>query len=211
MMRWADVAAPWRAALELAWAAYAADTTPVGAVLVDATGAVVAEGANARYRPHADDPLSGSHLAHAEVAALGRLSSERGYPDLVLYSTLEPCLLCVGAAVMSSVGRVEFAGTDPYGGATAFPAGLNPHLRRGLTTFAGPRADALGTFAAALHVEFYLRRKPDGHVVAAYAERFPAIVHAGHALGRFGLHEMAAAGTPLAEAFDAALASLRRA
>jgi tRNA(Arg) A34 adenosine deaminase TadA len=208
MTRWADVSAPWRAALELAWAAYAADTTPVGAVLVDASGAIVAQGANARYRPGADVPLAGSHLAHAEVVALGGLSSERSYPDHVLHSTLEPCLLCVGAAVMSSVGRVVFAGTDPYGGATAFPADLNAHLRRGLTTFSGPLDDALGRFAAALHVEFYLRRKPDGHVVAAYAEHAPAVADAGRALRRISLYERAAAGTPLAEAFDAAVAAL---
>jgi tRNA(adenine34) deaminase len=208
MMRWADVFAPWRAALELAWAAYAADTTPVGAVLVDGSGAVVAEGINARYRDEADVPLAGSHLAHAEVLALGRLSSARNYPELVLYTTLEPCLLCVGAAVMSNVGRVVFAGTDPYGGATSLPADLNVHLRRGGTTFSGPLENELGTFAAALHVEFYLRRKSDGHVVAAYEEHAPAVAEAGHALHRISLYETAAAGTALAEAFDPALASI---
>ena len=208
MTRWADADAPWPAALGLAWAAYAADTTPVGAVLVDGSGAVVAQGINARYRDDADVPLAGSHLAHAEVLALGGLSSQRSYPEHVLYTTLEPCLLCVGAAVMSNVGRVVFAGTDPYGGATGFPADLNAYLRRCGTTFSGPFDDELGTFAAALHVEFYLRRKPDGHVVAAYEEHVPAVAEAGRALRRISLYETAAAGTPVAEAFDAALGSL---
>jgi tRNA(adenine34) deaminase len=208
MTGWADVDAPWRAALERAWAAYAAGTIPVGAVVVDASGRVVAKGENAVYRPDADVPLAGSRLAHAEVAALGCLSAEDSHEDKALYATLEPCLLCVGAAVMATVGRVYFAGTDPYGGATSVPSGLNAHLRRARTGFRGPRGDALGLFAAAMHVEFFLRSKPEGQVVAAYLEQAPAAVTAGRALGRLRLREAAAAGTPLAEAFDAALPSL---
>jgi tRNA(Arg) A34 adenosine deaminase TadA len=208
MMRWADVDAPWRAALELAWAAYGADTIPVGAVVVDASGRIVAEGQNAVYRPGAAVPLAGSRLAHAEVAALGRLTADGTHEDKALYATLEPCLLCIGAAVMATVGRVYFAGTDPYGGATSFPSDLNAHLRRTRTAFCGPLDDAVGRFAAAIHVEFFLRRRPDEQVVAAYLERAPAAVAAGHALGRLSLQQAAASGTPLAEAFDAAVASL---
>ena len=208
MMRWADVPAPWRAALELAWAAYAAGTIPVGAVVTDAAGRIVAEGQNAVYRRAPDLPLAGSHLAHAEVAALAGLSSEDAHEDLALYSTLEPCLLCAGAAVMSNVGRVHFAGVDPYGGATSFPPDLNAHVRRARTAFCGPLDDEVGMFAAAIHVDFFLRGKPDGHVVAAYAEHAPAAMAAGRALGRQSLHRAAAAGTPLAETFDAAVASL---
>ena len=208
MTGWADVAAPWRAALELAWAAYAADTIPVGAVVVDASASVVAEGQNAVYRAGAAAPLAGSRLAHAEVAALGCLSAEATHENKALYATLEPCLLCVGAAVMTTVGRVYFAGTDPYGGATSFPSDLNTHIRRARTAFCGPLDDALGLFAAAIHVEFFLRREPDGQVVAAYAEHAPAVAEAGRVLRRMSLYERAAAGTPLAEAFDTAVASL---
>jgi tRNA(Arg) A34 adenosine deaminase TadA len=208
MTGWADVDAPWRAALELAWAAYAAGTIPVGAVVVGASGCVVAKGENAVYRPDADTPLAGSRLGHAEVAALGDLSSENGHEELALYSTLEPCLLCAGAAVMSNVGRVHFAGVDPYGGATPFPRDLNAHVRRARTAFCGPLDDDVGLFAAAIHVDFFLREKPDGNVVAAYAEHAPAAAAAGRAFARLALHEAAAAGTPLSEAFDAAVASL---
>lgn len=208
MTGWADLDAPWRAALELAWAAYAAGTIPVGAVVVDASGRIVARGENAVYRPDADAPLAGSRLGHAEVAALGGLTTEDGHEELALYATLEPCLLCAGAAVMSNVGRVHFAGVDPYGGATSFPRDLNAHVRRARTSLSGPLDDDVGLFAAALHVDFFLREKPDGHVVAAYDEHAPAAAAAGRALARLRLHEAAGAGTPLSEAFDAALASL---
>jgi tRNA(adenine34) deaminase len=187
MTRWDELEPPWRRAFELAWGGYRANTTPVGAVVVDGSGRVVSEGENARYAG-AGVALAGSHIAHAEVVALGRLSSERSYPDHTLVTTLEPCLLCVGAAVMSSIGEVRWAGVDPYGGATGVvgAGAANAHLRRGLTAFAGPRLDAVGLLAAALHVEFYLRRKPDGHVVAAYREAAPEVVTAAEALAAAG-------------------------
>jgi tRNA(Arg) A34 adenosine deaminase TadA len=205
MSRWHELDPPWQRAFELAWEAYGRDTTPVGAVVVDGAGRIVAEGRNARHDDAA--PLGGSHIAHAEIAALAGLGSDRNYPDHVLVTTLEPCLLCAGAAVMSNVGTVRFAGVDPYGGASALPAGLNAHLHRGLTRFDGPRHDAYGLVAAAIHVEFYLRRKPDGHVVAAYREASPEAVAAAETLAAIGLH--AAAGCEGAVAgFERAVAAL---
>jgi tRNA(Arg) A34 adenosine deaminase TadA len=208
MTRWDDLEPVWQRAFELAWEAYGRNTTPVGAVVADGAGRIVAEGRNARYAG-AGVPLAGSHIAHAEVVALGSLSSERSYPDHVLVTTLEPCLLCAGAAVMSSVGEVRFAGVDPYGGASAFPPGLNAHLRRGLTAFTGPRADWPGTFAAALHVEFYLRRKPDGHVVAAYRAAAPDVVGVATAFAEMGLFAAASADAPVGVSFDRAAAGRR--
>jgi tRNA(adenine34) deaminase len=207
MTAWDELDPPWRRAFELAWEAYARGTTPVGAVVADGSGRIVAEGRNARYDRGA--PLAGSHIAHAEIGVLAGLSSEHSYPGHVLVTTLEPCVLCAGAAVMSNVGTVRFAGADPYGGASALPPGLNAHLRRGLTRFEGPREDALGLVAAALHVEFYLRRKPGGHVIAAYREATPEIVRAGEALGAAGLHAAAAGGQDAATGFTRALAAMR--
>src|SRR6476620_1534927 len=100
--RWGDVPPHWRTCVELAWAAYGRGTTPVGAIVVDGQGREVGRGVNARHAdPDAQLPLAGSHLAHAELVAVSGLGSHARYPDHTLYSTLEPCLLCVGAAVMA--------------------------------------------------------------------------------------------------------------
>ena len=208
MTRWDELGRAWQRAFELAWEAYGRNTTPVGAVVVDGADRIVAEGRNARYAG-LGVPLAGSDIAHAEVVALGCLSSEHSYPEHVLVTTLEPCLLCVGAAVMSSIGEVRFAGVDPYGGATAVPRDRNAHLRRGLTAFTGPRTDWAGTFAAALHVEFYLRRKPDGHVVAAYRAAAPDVIAAATAFAEMGLYAAAADGAPAGMSFDRAAAIAR--
>jgi tRNA(Arg) A34 adenosine deaminase TadA len=201
--RWAELSPPWRNAVELAWDAYGSGTTPVGAILVDGADREVSRGVNARYAAGGDaSPLAGSHLAHAELLALSRLSSEHSYPDHTLYSTLEPCLLCVGAAVMSTVGCVRWAGVDPYGGATSQADDGNAHLRRGLTRFVGPQGGPLGVFCAALHAAFYLHREPDGTVTAAYRTAAPEVLEAARELTAQGAAKAAVEGRGPAEFFD---------
>ncbi len=86
---------------------------PVGAVIVDASGAVVAEGMNLRETEF-------DATAHAEVVALRRASllRRRWYLEgLTLYVTLEPCIMCSGALVQARIARVVYGCTDPKGGA----------------------------------------------------------------------------------------------
>ena len=103
-----------RRALALAQAAADAGETPVGAVVVDpATGAVVAEGANAPVALH--DPT-----AHAEIQALRGAARARGnyrLTGLTLYVTLEPCAMCAGAISHARIGRLVYGAGDPKGGA----------------------------------------------------------------------------------------------
>jgi tRNA(adenine34) deaminase len=99
-------------ALVLARAAAADDEVPVGAVVVHC-GVVVGEGWN---RPIRDkDPT-----AHAEIVALRaaglRLGNYR-LEDATLYATLEPCAMCIGAALNARVARVVFGAWDPKAGA----------------------------------------------------------------------------------------------
>ena len=100
-------------ALALAADAGAAGEAPIGCVIVDASGAVVAEGANA---PIAScDPT-----AHAEIVALRaaarKLGNYRLRPDLTLYVTLEPCAMCAGAISHARIGRLVYGASDAKGG-----------------------------------------------------------------------------------------------
>jgi tRNA(Arg) A34 adenosine deaminase TadA len=52
---------------------------------------------------------------HAEINALVGLDTSGDYYEHVLYTTLEPCLLCVGASLRSTIGSVRCAGADPFG------------------------------------------------------------------------------------------------
>jgi tRNA(Arg) A34 adenosine deaminase TadA len=109
--------AGWDRALRLAWEGFRAQTTPVGAVVVDDQGTIIAEGRGRRYE--ATTPpgqLAGTHIAHPEVNVLAQLSAHRDWEHVLLLTTLEPCAMCHGAAVQSTVTGFAFAGRDPYAG-----------------------------------------------------------------------------------------------
>lgn len=101
-------------ALSLAGQAEAIDDEiPVGAILVDATGNLLAEGSNRNLAEH--DPS-----AHAEIVALRRAGQKLGNHRLTgttLYVTLEPCAMCAMALVHARVQRVVFGAFDPKTGA----------------------------------------------------------------------------------------------
>ncbi|MGB3761901.1 MAG: nucleoside deaminase, partial [Ornithinimicrobium sp.] len=93
-------------------AAESADV-PVGAVVVDVDGAVVGRGHNVREA--LDDPTG-----HAEIVALRAAGADRHTWRLAgctLVVTLEPCVMCTGAAVLARVDRVVFGAFDPTAGA----------------------------------------------------------------------------------------------
>jgi tRNA(adenine34) deaminase len=102
-----------REALREARAAPATSDIPVGAVVLDGSGAAVGRGRNRR---EADADPTG----HAEVLALREAAATRGAWRLdgcSLVVTLEPCTMCAGAAVLARVERVVFGAFDDKAGA----------------------------------------------------------------------------------------------
>ncbi|MGM7669039.1 tRNA adenosine(34) deaminase TadA [Microbacterium sp. A93] len=102
-----------RRALALAAEAAVAGEVPVGAVVLDSTGRIIAEGRNIREETH--DPT-----AHAEVVALRQAAASIGSWNLeghTLVVTLEPCVMCAGAILQSRIGRVVFGAWDEKAGA----------------------------------------------------------------------------------------------
>jgi len=146
----------WQRALEQAWLSYLAGTTPVGAVVADSVGEIVAEGRGRRYENEdGGRQLTYCHIAHAEINALALLPPVRHYEDHVLLTTLEPCCMCVGAAVQATFTRLHFAGRDPYGGASGLVVDTPQAIRRPLAV-TGPLAGLPGRFAELLHVRWLL-------------------------------------------------------
>jgi len=99
-------------ALEEAAAAGAAGEVPVGAVLVDAAGGIIAAAGNRVERDH--DPT-----AHAEMLVLRAGAARLGRKRLAgvdLYVTLEPCPMCAAAIALAHIRRLYFAAYDPKGG-----------------------------------------------------------------------------------------------
>ncbi|WP_322412102.1 nucleoside deaminase [Microbacterium invictum] len=100
-------------ALALAGMAGADGEVPVGAVVTDAAGNVIGEGRNLRE-------TTGDPTAHAEVVALRAAAVSLGSWNLAgctLVVTLEPCVMCAGAALQSHLSRVVFGAWDDKAGA----------------------------------------------------------------------------------------------
>ncbi len=138
------------AALEEARRARSWGDVPIGAVLLDADGAIIARAGNERE-------LTGDPTAHAEVlalrrgaATLGERRGERGWDlaDTTLVVTLEPCAMCAGALVNARVARVVYGAHDSKAGAVAsmFDVVRDPRLNHRVEVVAGvaePEASAL--------------------------------------------------------------------
>ena len=144
---------PMRLALELAAEASAAGEVPIGAVLVDAGGKVLATAGNEVEARH--DPT-----AHAEVLVLRAAAALRRsvrLEDCDLYVTLEPCAMCAAAISFARIRRLYYGAYDPKGGA----------VEHGPRFFAQPtchhRPEIYGGIeeqrAAALLKEFFQERR----------------------------------------------------
>jgi tRNA(adenine34) deaminase len=102
-----------RAALEEALAARETGDVPIGAVVLDGSGAVIARGRNRRE-------ADGDPTAHAEIVAIRAAARSAGQwrlDGLTLVVTLEPCTMCAGAITAARLGRVVFGAADPRAGA----------------------------------------------------------------------------------------------
>lgn len=102
-----------RLAIAAAGAAEGVDV-PVGAVVIDADGTILASAANARE-------ATGDPTAHAEILALREAARVSGngwrLDGATLGVTLEPCTMCAGALVVARVSRVVFGAWEPKTGA----------------------------------------------------------------------------------------------
>ncbi len=99
-------------ALEEARKAFEKDEPPVGAVIVK-DGEIIARGHN--LRESLQDPT-----AHAEMLAIRAASAKLGrwrLSDCDIYVTLEPCVMCAGAMVLSRLNRLIYGTDDPKAGA----------------------------------------------------------------------------------------------
>lgn len=102
-----------RLAIEQARIAGRMGEVPIGAVITDGADKVVSSGYN--LREAGNDPT-----AHAEIIAIKKAGEALGSWRLegsVLYVTIEPCLMCMGAIILARIKRLVFGARDPKAGA----------------------------------------------------------------------------------------------
>jgi tRNA(adenine34) deaminase len=141
-----------RLALDQARLAALHGDVPIGAVVLDPAGAVVAAAGNQRE-------LAGDPTAHAEVLVLREAAAALGswrLTDHTLVVTLEPCTMCAGALVLARVARLVFGSYDPKAGAVAslFDVVRDPRLNHRVDV----RGGILEAECGALLTEFFAAR-----------------------------------------------------
>jgi creatinine deaminase len=83
---------------------------PIGSVLADRSGRIVARGHNLRVQ-------TGDPTAHAEVACIRHAGRRRDWAELTLVSTLSPCIMCTGTTLLYRIPRVVIGENQNFLGA----------------------------------------------------------------------------------------------
>ncbi|BDP42691.1 hypothetical protein DAETH_26600 [Deinococcus aetherius] len=197
----------WHAALSEAWTAYLHGSYPIGAVVVNAGGEVIARGRNRLGEPRGvAGVISGHDLAHAEINALLDLAV-KPRPEVygwTVLTTVQPCPQCAGAIAMSSIRAVEYAAPDPWAGCTRLLTD-DPYVRqKGIRVGRAPRE--VEHLALRIALVGFLE---EGHasletsLMRAYRRSHPADVESATRLHASGaLAGLRARGATFPEALD---------
>jgi tRNA(Arg) A34 adenosine deaminase TadA len=143
---WSGLDEAWQVAFGQAWEALRTGNIAVGACATTPEGVIVHAARNRMADGHGPGgEVFGSSLAHAEMNVLARLGLHQ--QQLVLTTTLEPCLQCSAAIRLGPVSLVRFAGADPvWAGCHDFSPLSRREAARTQTAMAGPRDDETGLF-----------------------------------------------------------------
>jgi tRNA(adenine34) deaminase len=170
---WDKLSIPWQEAITLAWQAYCADTIPIGAVVADADGKIVSRGRNRVYEKTAPPKqIHDDMLAHAEInALLGLEYDDEQRHSFAIFTTMEPCPLCMGAIYMSSVRTVHYAARDPYAGSTNL-LGTTPYLSRKNIRVVQPFNSEVENMLTAIMVEFAIWERGEEIITSPFFEKW---------------------------------------
>ncbi len=142
---------PMQQALALASLAARAGEVPIGCVITDANGTVIATA-------HNEVEATRDTTQHAELIAIRRALSARGekyLEDCTLTVTLEPCPMCAGAIAAARLARVVFGAYDPKSGGTEHGARVFAHSHHSPEIIGG----LMESDCAALLTGFFLARR----------------------------------------------------
>lgn len=110
---WNDISKQWQTAFQEAWEAFCTGSIPIGAAVFDEKGGLILKDHNRTQLPETIN----RRIAHAEANILRQLDTSRFDPKkLTLYTTMEPCPMCMGTAAVSNIRHLRSAAHDPHCG-----------------------------------------------------------------------------------------------
>ncbi len=167
----------WALCLELAVEAFAAGSVGIAAVIVDQEGSILCKGRN-QLRDSLDscNSIKRTPIAHAEINAINAIPlKHQQRRDLTIYTTVEPCPMCLGAIVMSPIRRIRIASRDPYAGSIKLLE-KDWYLKKKNMTVKFERGKIEEVFFTLhyLSMKRDLRENPDHLIFRRYAEYYSA-------------------------------------
>ena len=154
MSYWDELSPPWQVCMDLAWEAYCDDCYPIGAVVVSDDGKILSRGRNRIYEKQKKGTHTrGAELAHAETEALLKIEFDVIDPhSCVLYTTTEPCPMCMGTLYMSGIRTLYYGSRDPFAGSVNM-LGKTWYLSRKPITVIYPANQLLELIIMAMMIE----------------------------------------------------------
>jgi tRNA(Arg) A34 adenosine deaminase TadA len=186
-----------RQALELAWESCRAGSLGIGAVVTH-DGRALFTGRNRMGESDpGDDLLAGSTLAHAEMNVLAKIPWRTPGDGLELWTTLQPCLQCLGAIRLSPVPRVHVLAPDPLFRGVERARDLSPFIGQRWPTITERPVDEATVLSLLLPVHHTVLWDITP-VLVNWEAAVPTLVGLGRDLvATHELTELAAAGTSL--------------
>lgn len=127
IIMWKDLSKEWQLTFEQGWIAYQNGNIPIGAIITDQKENVLISGHNKTRENTYPNPRT----AHAEHYCMVNLDTTkyRETGDYILYTTMEPCPMCMGTIVMGGIRNIMVAARDSYCGALHY-AKTDPFMKR---------------------------------------------------------------------------------
>ena len=112
---WNDLSNEWKNAFEQSWIAFQNGSIPIGAVITNKYGDIIIAGRNETC----EKSIPNKRTAHAEMYCIRNLDIEKysDFNEYHLYTTMEPCPMCMGTIVMGGIRKLHVAAKDKYCGA----------------------------------------------------------------------------------------------
>ena len=123
---WKDIAWEWQQTFEQGWIAFQNGSLPIGAIITDGDGNILIAGRNEICENH----YPNRRTAHAEMYCMRNLDTKKysSTGEYHLYTTMEPCPMCMGTIVMGGIRKIHVAAKDRYCGALHY-AKYDPYMQ----------------------------------------------------------------------------------
>lgn len=203
---WQTLSPPWQACTDEAWQAYRVGSLPIGAAITNPQGDIVARGRNRIFDKQVDGEfIYNSRTAHAEMNALFALDESQNPPGTcILYTTTEPCPMCLGAIRISRMKECHYASRDPIAGSATFME-ASPFMREAGIKMVPPTNPVLENillimFIEWLHQSLHSGSKQPLKSIPIRENAFPQAGIIARELFKSGeLHQWANTNTPSAQ------------